>query len=176
MSAFLIVHGHSANQSTFDDVGKAWWLRRRRRRRHRWPTATSRYGCFGVTNSQRDIQHTLFGGHIMQTARYLIGITFLSGMFAYVLAGCAAEPHKGTEDPEIKTLPATSDEVIPTYGINFARFPTSNPINEDATLIDNNVPYARVNFGFDPRLSISKLLEPIDQGMNDAATNGIHIL
>lgn len=111
----------------------------------------------------------------MRITPCLVGILSLAGVFTVV--GCAAEPNNGTEDPEVKTLPATAEEVVPAYGINFARFPTSAlPANECATLIDNHVPYARVNFIFDQSKSIEELLAPIDLGMNDAAVNGVHIL
>jgi hypothetical protein len=111
----------------------------------------------------------------MRITPYLVGILSLAGVFA--MAGCAADPNKSTEDPEVKTLPAAVDEVVPAYGINFARFPTSAPpASECTTLIDNHVPYARVNFGFDQSKSIEDLLAPIDLGMNDAAANGVHIL
>lgn len=123
-------------------------------------------------------RHTtqFLGGH-MRTMRHLIVIVSIFGMFTSAMAGCEAQSDENTEDGTVKTLPPKPEEVVPRYGINFARFPVANSIiNEHATLRDNHVPYVRVNFGFDPDVDTDTLLANLAPGMNDTAANGIFIL
>lgn len=98
----------------------------------------------------------------MKIMRSLISSSALFVAVAYMTSGCALdaedendEGEEDTDSSEVRVLPLTANEVVPAYGVNTAAFPQSfsscaTRINEYKDLRSHSVPYARVNFLFEP--------------------------